>query len=155
MSVFSALNALIETYYGDAASDSPSEKLYGDHVNANQPSSGPRKPHKTYIRSYLRIIERLVEGNRRLITSAGDRIVVDNDTATNINFPTTAARITATGGLPIRVKNRNANSALYPLQPVLSGGNTIDGSSSPLPQDSDAEVSYWPMSTGDWEIRSN
>jgi hypothetical protein len=164
MSVFDALNALIEANYGDAASASPSAKLFADYTTTAMPASGARKPHKGFLRSYFRLLERLLDGTERIVTDGADvaidaatddRVIVAKavPAATNVNFPTAAARIAATGGLPIRLKNGHANPAMAPLQPVLAGGNTIDGSAAPLPQDSSAEISYWPKGTGDWQIR--
>ncbi|MDE2101688.1 MAG: hypothetical protein KGL39_30865 [Patescibacteria group bacterium] len=108
-----------------------------------------------------------LNGNYRVVTTAGDvtinsavtdYMIVVNKTApaaTNVNFPSIASRIAA-GGAPIFLKNSQSNPALYPLTPVLSGTDTMEGTATPLQQDSRAGVWYWPDATvtpNNWEIR--
>lgn len=108
-----------------------------------------------------------LNGNYRVVTVAGDvtissavtdyMIIVEKTVpaATNVNFPSIAARIAA-GGAPVFVKNAQSNPALYPLQPVLNGTDTMEGTATPLPQDSRAGVWYWPddsVTPNNWETR--
>ncbi len=166
MSIFDALNALIEDYYADAASDSPSAKLYADHINLGMPSSGARKPHKPLIRQYLRIIERAIDGTKRRVTVAGAvtadastddviRIAKSSEAATAVNLPTVTARLAAHGG-PIFIKNEMSNGALYPLTLTPAGTDTIEGEATFTMDGQRQGVWLWPddsLTPNNWEIR--
>jgi hypothetical protein len=104
-------------------------------------------------------------GRTRRVTAAGDmtigaatddRVYVAKTVpeATNVNLPSVADRIAA-GGAPIFLKNEQANPAQYPLQPVLSGTDTLDGSTSPLPLDTEDGQWWWPIAgtPNNWETR--
>lgn len=94
-------------------------------------------------------------GDVTIDASTDDIVVVDKtvEEATNVNFPTVAARIAAGKG-KIGLKNSHSNPALYPLQPVRAGADTIDDMATPLPQDHNRITWYMPIAaTNDWEIQ--
>ena len=99
---------------------------------------------------------RTVVSGAVVVSATTDDIVIiayTSPAAVNVNFPTVAARIAAGLGR-IGIKNGHANAALYPITPVRSGSDTIDGTASPLPQDNGRVVWYEPIAaTNDWEIQ--
>lgn len=166
MGLFSALNALIEAAYDDDPSDSPSAKIFADHVDQSNPASAVRKPRKDFIRQFLRIIEREIEGSRRVVTASGavtidastdDIIVVAKtvEAATDVNFPSVDDRRTAAAG-SVTVKSKMSNGALYPLTLIPHGTDTIEGQSTYTMDGTWQSVRLWPddsVTPRNWEIR--
>lgn len=102
-------------------------------------------------------VRSITEAGTVTISALNDDIVYvgkDAPAATSVIFPSVADRIAAGGGW-IGLKNSMPNAALYPLQPVLSGADTMDDTDTPLPQDSNRIKWYKPIAdTNDWEIQN-
>lgn len=90
------------------------------------------------------------------IDATTDHIVIvdlSSEAAVNVTFPTVGARVAAGLGR-IGIKNGHSNPALYPITPVRSASDTIDGTSAPLAQDHGRITWYVPIATtDDWEIQ--
>ena len=96
-----------------------------------------------------------VAGDVTIVAATDDVVIVDKtiEAATNVNFPTVAARIAAGKGV-LGIRNKHSNPALYPITPVRSGTDTIDDTATPLPQDHNRLTWYAPIpGTNDWEIQ--
>ena len=142
-----------------------------DVFNPVDASSNPRGASMGETQTWgIEVEQALVElglilGAARIVTAAGDVTVTASEgrvhvkktieEATNVNFPSVAARIAA-GGAPFSLKNRMSNPALYPLTLVLSGTDTLEDSAVTLPMDTREETTFWPddsVTPNNWEIR--
>ena len=104
------------------------------------------------------LTRRTADASPVTISATTDDIVIVDltvEAAVNVTFPTVAARVAAGLGR-IGLKNGHSNPALYPVTPVRSGSDTIDGTATPLDQDHGRVTWYVPIAaTNDWEIHGS
>jgi hypothetical protein len=135
-SIFSALNTLVENNYNDEPSDSPSQKIFADHVDQSNPGSPVRKPRKDYIRQMFGLVEQWVDRKKGIlkVTAAGSVIIGATVREIHIKLASpgvlnfTLGLAADRNGFPITIADLDGILGDYPATVARSGANTFQAS---------------------------